>query len=189
MHIYMHFAAGLPMRDIHGWGNLAWYEYTPTTPSGVLRLARFNNDACKVAKLTTGEIVFCSLSDPIRRAARMAGSGVAFFYKTEEEFIYTVDTDLNTGRWELYKESPKCPFGTRTEYIPFHSAGGTTYHGGSSTTSSFRRTDYFEGICAVVGCREKVPSTRKEALLCGKHYGECMEAVRAGVVAGVGGRR
>src|ERR1700734_3632924 len=34
MHIFRHIVDGRPMSEIYGWGNLAWYDYTPEDRGG-----------------------------------------------------------------------------------------------------------------------------------------------------------
>lgn len=179
MHIYKHLADGLEMREIRGWGNLAWYDFTPSKLNGVLRLLRFNQDALEIAKLKTGEHVFCSTAAPIVRAARMAGSCVDFFYKVQPETIYTIE--WNVDKVEMFSSKKKLVFGSRYEPVvgfqhshqqhqhqhqPFHST--TSWESNrTSNGSTLAQKQYQEGMCVRMGCTKiVVGGSRRNAVLC-----------------------
>lgn len=185
MHIFANMVERKPTGDLQGWGNLAWYSMSPAHPEGLLNLLRFNNDACHIAKMVSGEIIFCSTPDPIRRAARMCGGTVKFFYETKEEYIYTCEIEPKTSRMELYKSNNRLPFGTRTSYQhggspdgwPSINVGGNRGNHGFTSPRTSDMSDYNMGLCAVVGCREKtVSGSRKTSILCVKHYQDAMDA-------------
>ena len=209
MHIYAHLTSRMPMTELHGWGNLAWYEFNPEEPNGTLHLLRFNNDACNIARLETGELVFCSTELPVRRAARMAGSEVKHFYRTMEEYIYTA-TRADDGSWELYQSKDRLPFGTRgyttvTEtrtaytpggygtpthpHFPGRNGGGSGRYSGrndfnNSTSIRNHAQDVEEGLCAMVGCRTQVSGTRRTHLICERHWKDAVTDAATRVGAG-----
>lgn len=168
MHIFQHFADRLSTGEIQGYGNLAWYLTTPDHPEGVLHLCRFNNEALHIARLETGELVFASTAEPIRRAARMAGTSVKQFVTIEEEFVYYVKFEP-TGVPTLFKSARKLPFGTRSSYssTPVGVTGwpGGGHHRGSTSITP-GRTSFLAGMCAILGCNKKVTGSRKVSLVC-----------------------
>lgn len=117
MHIFAALAFGTPTREIDGWGNLAWYESTPARPEGVLNLLRFNHEALHACLLETGEVVFASVEEYIRRAARMVGTKVKTHFKLDNEIIYRVEPEHTAdGVWvrdHIVDTKVKLPFGFR----------------------------------------------------------------------------
>lgn len=186
MHIFKHLAERRLPGELQGYGNLAWYEMSPKDPTGTLHLLRFNSDALHIARLDTGEIVFASEKDPIERAAVMAGSGVRSFWNTESERIYYIKVDA--GDASLYKSHNKLAFGTRTSYQACQNqewwnntdTRGTRGTRGGGTLATIHRGEVLSGLCAVVGCHEKVVGSRKTALLCPTHFAE-VRATAAGL--------
>lgn len=111
MHIFAHLAQNLDLEEIEGYGALAWYE------DGLLNFARFNTTDLYIALLETGEIVFCSRQDPIRRASKMFGSGIKTEYKIEERKRYWIAEGPDGGRCLWGGEN--LPFAERTvAHIP-----------------------------------------------------------------------
>lgn len=187
MHIYKNLCDRLSTSEIQGYGNLAWYEFTPMYPEGILYLLRFNNDALHIAQLETGEFVFCSTKDPIERAARMAGSAVHKFFTTTEEHVYYIK--FTDGVPSLYKGA-KLPFGTRTSYQSNansewwegrNAIGGVRRNSSvNSARAAAHRHDVVMASCCVVGCHDKVMSgSRKTSILCAKHWEEVVVAQAA----------
>lgn len=183
MHIFANIAEGKPTGELFGYGNLAWYEFTPAEPDGVLHILRFNNDALHVAKLTTGEIVFCSTENPIHRAARMAGSRVKHFYDITNEWIYT--PRYENGQWILYKSGSKMTFGTRG-WSSSGTAGDMTVWGRRGRSTSFTtQTRYDEeqfrkGVCLTSACSNIVRNAnRNTAVICDECLEKCRRAVSA----------
>jgi len=189
-HIFAAFAEGTPTGEIHGWGNLAWYEYTPARTDGVLHLMKFNADALNVAYLETGEIVFCSELNSIRRAAHMAGTKIKHPFKIEDEIVYYVDPEYDAaGVWvrdRLFDTKEKRVFGFRNAPVQQGYDGGSGYgadytqypyrvHRGAEkinihTIQAAART---ANVCGVVGCEKKVKKSRKNYLICD----DCYDAV------------
>ena len=175
MHIYKHLAEGREMREICGWGNLAWYDFLPEHLEGNLRLLRFNADNLELARLTTGELVFCSTQAPIVRAALIAGSSVQTFYNIQPETIYTIE--MEGEKATVYSSKKKLVFGTRYHIRCLGRVAGppvTSWDG-----NRFRNTDhrnyiqtsadkqYAEGLCMRMGCTEVVVGgSRRNAVLC-----------------------
>lgn len=199
MHIYAHLAAGLPTSEIHGWGNLAWYEYSPKYPTGVLYLLRFNNDMLHIGFLESGEAVFCSTLDPIIRAARFAGSKVRMMVKTEGDHLYRIESLRNeAGVWTrdaIMDTKTKLPFGYRHYYPPnqnsFEDWRGTgcavrngnrysdpysqSHHRdkhASANIHTVQREARASNLCGALNCDEPVDTTRKQRLLCEKHFSQ-----------------
>lgn len=187
MHIFANMAEQKPLSEIHGWGNLAWYEFDEQYPDGVLRLLRFNNDALHIALLGTGEYAFCSTKDTLLRAAFMAGTFVKKFFPTEEETVYTVRKD-DTGEWVLFRQHAKLRFGSRSipnppNYHEYRSVRPNTFDGfpemrgrrlsaGAPTFANIGEKDRCNGICGAKNCGTEVHGTRKSALVCDKHLVE-----------------
>jgi len=114
-HIFEALVGNSPTYEIQGYGNCAWYEMTEERPEPVLHLLKFNADALHVAKLETGEMVFCSTRDPIERAAWMAGSKMKTFYTVEGDTEYLIGpplTEATEPGMVLYRVD-KRPFGYR----------------------------------------------------------------------------
>ena len=88
-HIFMAIAGFSPPREICGYGNIAWYTRKPNE-NPELHLLRFNGDNLNVARLTSGEIVFCSNKDCITKAANMAGSDIKNFCTIDPEHQYNI---------------------------------------------------------------------------------------------------
>jgi hypothetical protein len=192
MHIYAHMAAALPLSEICGWGNLAWYEYTSDHPEGILRMLCFNNDQLHICQLTTGEIVFCSTVSTIFRAAHMAGVDVRKEYDVKERVMYSIGE--MDGRAGLFRTKVTVPFGTRNFFDPTPTRA-TVFHGGYGyPTESPRRspnrtslqsiplaelqsTERREGLCAVSGCIRKVTKDRKVNLVCDGCFAEVMKGL------------
>lgn len=195
MHVFEHFAKGLPTSEIYGWGNLAWYEYTPEDPNGSLYLMKFNADNLYTCLLETGEIVFCSVLETLQRAALMAGSKVETRYKIEDEMVYHVVPEVDEqGVWvkdKILKTEEKRVFGTRN-YFPVsqhtgpNSDSGWEYwerrrrHNGADRAINIttvqahaRRTN----VCGRPGCEKKVRRTRKDYLICDECYSDAFQAV------------
>lgn len=191
-HIFAAFAEGAPTGEIHGWGNLAWYEYTPTRPDGLLYLMKFNADALNVVALETGEIVFCSELNTIRRAALMAGTKIKAPFKIEDETLYYLDPEYDAeGVWvrdRMYDTKEKRVFGFRNAPVQ---QGAEYWDGGYSGSGSYP-THYAprrekinihtigsaarkDNICGVLGCEKKVKKSRKNYLICD----DCYDAVYA----------
>lgn len=188
-HIFAAFAEGAPTSEIYGWGNLAWYEYTPELIQGRLYLMKFNADALNVVMLETGEIAFCSEILPLRRAAMMAGTRVKHPFKIEDERVYYVDPEYDSdGVWvrdRLFDTKERRVFGSRVQPMqvwegwdsgwtggrrndcraPMGYRGGTNIH---NVQHEARRA----GVCGVMSCENKVAKGRKNALVCD----ECYEA-------------
>lgn len=197
MHIFAHLAEGRAMSDIHGWGNIAWYEFDEDFPDGCLRVLRFNNDALHIAKLVTGELVFCSTKDTIIRAAAMAGSDVKKFLTTSEDTVYRLGQDRD-GEWQFFKREPKMLFGTRVE--PFvrqfpdadfqrvYEAHRHTFHEPSRygekppTLATIHFEDRKKDICLINGCLRKVTPNRRNSLVCEEDW----KLISSGVGQGVG---
>lgn len=181
MHIYKHLAEDRDMSEIYGWGNLAWYDYDKTHPDGYLRMLRFNQDALEIAKLSTGEIVFCSTSAPIVRAAAMAGSSVALFYSLQNENIYSVEFD--NDKPTLYHSQKKMNFGNRYDCSLSNNTNNiTSFESNTNRHAGYYKVrmqaqaqkEYLDGICMRMGCTEKVVGgSRKSAVLCA----DCMRNV------------
>ena len=165
MHIFKHLAERRPTGELQGYGNLAWYTSTPEYPEGILHLCRFNSDALHIARLTTGEIVFCSTPDPIRRAAYMVGVGIKTFIATEEEQVYYIKFDGSEP--SMFKSQQKLPFGTRTSYQSCTAYTSTEWPAGRrGNYSTVSRSAYLAGTCAMMSCNNKVTGTRKTSLVC-----------------------
>lgn len=191
MHIYAHIAEHLDMGDIHGWGNIAWYEFDKDYPEGALRVLRFNNDALHIAKLVTGELVFCSTRDTILRAAAMAGSDVKKFYTTTEETVYRFGKD-KSSEWQVFIRDPKMRFGYRTEpiqrHFPVHNSityPRTSDHraGRPINLATLNFENRRNNICMINGCTKKVSTTRRTALVCDDDWKKIM--IDAGRMVGV----
>jgi hypothetical protein len=180
MHIYKHLAERRVTSELTGYGNLAWYEFRPDDPTGTLYFLRFNSSDLHVAKMVSGEVVFCSERDPIERAAKMCGGEVKVFHTLEEEHVYFIRHSPE-GEAVLYK-SAKVPFGPRSSYSANRGRGYDIWDGRHTHTSGgcgsapshhlARRKELLSGVCGVTGCSEKVPGTRKVALVCVKHWTE-----------------
>lgn len=198
MHIYQHISEGLPTEELCGWGNLAWYTTDSDYPTGTLRLLRFNNDALHVAKLTTGEIVFCSLKDSIIRASAMAGSSIHKFFTIEPETVYRVGTAPD-GDWVLFQRTERMRFGGRVApwvgsftQFPHHPTGGDLdrplrMHNPPSplTLATLHQRDRANHICIIPACDHLVTPSRRDGLLCKKHLAEVVDDFKP-VAAGVG---
>ena len=184
MHIFKHLVERRSVTELTGWGNLAWYEFTPKTPEGILHLCRFNADALHIAKLDSGELVFCSFAESITRAARMAGTSVKKFFHTDQEYVYTfIHVD---NEWQVFKSHKKLTFGGRTAvYGGNQNESWTAWENrnrgrNSSYAQNFttrRMEDVGKNICAVSGCTGVVEHSRKTSLICK----ECLVKVRVSI--------
>ena len=176
MHIFAHLAEGRGMEDVYGWGNIAWYARDEQYPDSALRLVRFNSDAMHVAKLVTGEIVFCSTKNPILRAAAMAGSDVDHFFETKEETVYRVGLD---GDWKLFVRDEKMRFGTRTASWtpPIHQSHTPAKEKKpGNILANLQSEERRNNMCMITGCAGKVHPNRRSALVCE----EDMKIIREG---------
>ena len=191
-HIFAAFAEGAPTSEIHGWGNLAWYEYTPLLRHGRLYLMKFNADALHVVRLATGELVFCSEIRPIYRAAKMAGTSIKDTYKIEDEQLYYVEPKYSAaGEWEydqLYDPHEKRVFGFRRVYSGYQGCDASGWPEPDGTYGFVRRHNKILDVnihtvnqtartnneCAISGCENKVKKGRKHNLICDP----CFEKLR-----------
>lgn len=182
-HIFAAFAEGAPTNEIHGWGNLAWYEYTPLRNDGVLHLMKFNADALNVVALETGEIVFCSELNSIRRAAHMAGTKIKSPYKIDDERMYFVDPEFDAaGVWvrdRLFEVKEKRVFGFRNApvqqgwdgaYESYPTASYRPYRQDKVNIHTIQSEARSANVCGVVGCEKKVKKSRKNYLICDDCY-------------------
>lgn len=198
-HIFCAIAGFSPTTEIHGYGNLAWYETTPDSPTPLLHLLHFNARNLFIAKLDTGEVVFCSNKEPIDRAAAYAGTKVDKHFFTEGDKIYTVERDFEGVQGsDMLCNGPKLAFGGRSVQVSNNgSYNGTPWvdaRGGRLNTvfplhpdRSSRRTNISElggkdrrdNICLKNLCENKVKSTRRHQILCETCFAEVMENVEA----------
>jgi len=120
MHIWAHRAAGLSWEELRGWGNLVWYE------DGKLNFARFNSTDLNIATLTNGEVVFCSLFQPLSAAAKMYGNPVKTHWECKEY------TQLQIGQNKESQDIPMLigdlPFFRPTYLTPVYASGGYSSH-------------------------------------------------------------
>lgn len=161
MHLWMHRAEGKPWSDLHGWGNLAWWEHHDRKGKQVLNLARFNNAALHLAQLEQGEYVFASTIEPIRTIARMVGNPVKRVMDIKEYHHYWFEIERN-GLASLWKRDTPLPFSHTT-----YSAGTRTRHSGSNSTSYVGAGAWssvvFDGFCNKC-TQSRIKS--KEQILC-----------------------
>src|SRR5579871_1337688 len=186
-HIFMALAGYSPTTEIHGYGNLAWYEIEPNNPTPTLHLLHFNAGNLFIAKLDTGEVVFCSTKDPIDRAAAYAGTKVDkhFFTEGDKEFTVELNFEGHEGQ-DMLCNGPKRAFGGRsvqsdTRVAPWtdtrsrntiYPLGGGAY--GSDHSRTVRRTnisdlgaaDRRENLCLKNTCLNKVKTTRRHQVVC-----------------------
>lgn len=128
--IFMHLAEGKDLGEIDGYGAVVWYEYQADAPEKRIRyFSRFNTDSLHFARLDTAEheIIFCSTTEAIECAVKMAGYGTKIekWYKTEPLKRYFVQNDHLMVDIDLpWKKNP----------VGFShaSSGGSHYANGSS---------------------------------------------------------
>lgn len=192
-HIFMAIAGFSPTNQIQGYGNLAWYEMSAEYPEPMLYLARFNSDNLILARLKSGEIVFCSTRDPIERGVRMVGGAVDTWYNIKGDFLHSVHASReNPDKDEVYEVS-SLPFGGRVIYNasactsapyqdytdyrqrPFAHTGNTGTGNRSSRRSTFNNgvtihnlgeLDRAANICLTTQCENRVANSRRKELLC-----------------------
>lgn len=203
IHIFAALAGYSEPNDIHGYGNVAWYDVQANrTP--VLNFVKFNAENLHVFSLTTGELVFCSLAMPILRAARMAHVTLDNPYNIHGDQHYFVGTN-DAGNDILY-EGRRIVFGYRSTYnttpglydnLPYggynndtdrrYSFRGRSNNSCSTTCSTTTRTtqrattldsigmtDRLANLCMVGMCKNKVSTSRKNAAICD----DCLSAIR-----------
>lgn len=193
-HIFSALAGLSPTNEIHGYGNLAWYEWTEAAPTPLLHLLHFNAGNLNIAKLTSGEVVFCSLKDPIDRAASYAGSGIDKHFFTEGDKLYTVGLNYeDVPGSDMLIQGPKVPFGGRSvqSHTPIPWVDGRNIPGlvnrnsGYNNSTSIRHTnvselgskDRVDNICLVNACKNKVKNTRRRELICEEHLRDITRAI------------
>lgn len=175
-HIFMAIAGFSPTNEIMGYGNLAWFERTETDPTPRLFLARFNGDNLFVAQLDGGEVVFCSLKDPLEKAAMVAGSKVRTLYATDGDLLYSVHAcEDNPAMDGLFRIRPM-PFGSRAypNNSPnlSHIGDGTHHHSRYGTYTpellidQLGAEDRAQDICLTPSCVRRVIPNRRKALVC-----------------------
>lgn len=181
-HIFHHIAQGTPCDDIYGWGALAWYDYRKKNSDGALRLLRFNSENLHVVRLTTGELLFASTKESLDRACSMAGAKIEGWFTILEEHVFTVVPGAPGQRTELLKSEKRFPFGLRGN-TPARYMTGT--YGFSSNNTTVNVADAIKNVgasmrnanaCVIIGCGEKVGGSRRNYLLCPKHFGQVKEA-------------
>lgn len=148
-HIFLHLAEGKDVKDIHGWGAVAWYQ-TPKGGTKRLFLSKFgNNDNLSVMKLVDGTIVFASTASAINMAARFANIKVDKIYDIKENTQFEIaDNKLySVGTLDWGKE--------RVTYTSNYSGSSGNNWRGSS-------------LCAVPSCSKTVTA---DQLICTK----CLE--------------
>lgn len=186
-HIFAHFAEGRDVKEVCGWGNIAWYEYDPDHPEGWLRMERFNSDNLHIARLKSGEIVFCSTYSAIARGAWMAGTTIETSFEVKENTIYNVEfTPEALDRPVIWHNKTQREFGTRYLYEPITRSnmigtyeddwkdwkGNREYPRRDTsitmpTMAQLQAAERSKGICAAPGCKNEVRGkSRKLALVC-----------------------
>lgn len=156
-HIFANIAEGRPTEDIKGWGACAYFR------CGKLRLLRFNHEALKIVLLETGELVFASTLEPLKRAATMVGSKVKEVLSTKEAIEYTVEVEDGIAK---LVEGIARPFGRTASYatgVYTPSWRGRQMAGGS--VAEIGKTVRDAGLCAMFFCGTKVD--RRKATICG----------------------
>lgn len=188
-HIFMAIAGFSTTNEIMGYGNLAWYERTMEDANPRLFLARFNGDNLFVAQLNDGEVVFCSLKEPLEKAAMIAGSEVKTLYATGGDVLYSVHPlEDDPTRDGLFRVRPM-PFGTRAYPIPPHEFvsidgrarryGGYTYNPSPELPiDQLGAKDRADNICLGSGCTHKVIPTRRKALLCEECFSKVIREMK-----------
>jgi hypothetical protein len=188
-HIYMALAGFSPTQEIHGYGNLAWYDYSTTNPTPILHFLHFNAGNLNVAKLESGEMVFCSTKDPIDRAADFAGTKIDRYFHLEGDKIYWVELNYqDVPGSDMLIAGPKQSFGGRSIQgtgcatpwdghrpvgLPLyeHIAGANPRRMGPSQVrntniSELGSEDRQNNICLNNQCKNKVKQSRRKQLLC-----------------------
>jgi Glutamine amidotransferase domain len=95
MHIFAGLAEGRGVGDLEGYGAIAWFE------DGELYLCRFGTTAMEVATLSEGELVFCSLYNPIDRVSRILGNPIKSKWVVDEYVKYHVKAEIGEdGEWK-----------------------------------------------------------------------------------------
>lgn len=194
MHIFAHLAGKMDLKELEGYAALAWYV------DGELNFAKFNNWDMHVCLLETGEIVFASKLDPIKKSARMFGSKIKVEYDIKDRRRYFIKT-LENGEKGLWS-AEELPFAsTWVRHDPVTS-GGSRYNGpygdyendewfvgrsrstggfsgGSQSTaqraSGFSTVTNSESMCAQCG---RMQIDRKKQLLCSSCLTAHVQAVR-----------
>jgi hypothetical protein len=131
MHIFANLVEGRPTDEIGGWGACAYYD---TDALDRLYLFRFNCTNLCVARLETGEFVFASTDDAVKKAVRFGGGKIAAVFHTEAETQYWISRNAD-GQNTMYKGGA-LPFGFRSSgagrsWKPGASDYTSGYHGGS----------------------------------------------------------
>jgi hypothetical protein len=123
MHIFANIAEGAPTDELCGWGAIAWLTHGA---KGTLHFSLFNMNSLHIAKLESGEIVFCSTKEPISRAACMAGAKVKTFFEVKEGIHYVIgpNPDVPGDTWLLIRGDMK--FGARPAFSASTAAAART---------------------------------------------------------------
>ena len=186
-HIYMASAGFSNPFDISGYGNLAWYQIEGQGEP-VLKICRFNADNLNVFKLATGEIVFCSTSEPVRKAAKMAGSEVKTVVNIDPEKEHTIRPSNDDPNVDEVYTGRRINFGYRyntNHNTPFYSVG----HNGHvndhrrpglvkvKNPSLAGARDRQNNMCIATGCNNKVRRSRAKELLCESCFGPIMDRI------------
>lgn len=198
-HVYEAVVGNSPTNEVYGYGNLAWYDFATPESEPVLHLARFNGENLNIATLSTGELVFCSLLEPIRRAAKMTGSRIENVWTTQGDQDYYVGQEENKPGIDVLIKAERIIFGGRTVSQIYPAADGrrdfsrfswmngddssssstqSTHHQHRKTTESIHISGLNEesrrgNICLGNGCIQRVTTSRRKQLLCNK----CMDEV------------
>lgn len=139
-HIFKHIADNLPMSEIEGYGAVVWYQQLNNSIG--LHFTRFNTFDMHIFTLESGELVFCSLADPVERAVKMFGGHIHTKWKIEDNVHYGIGQD-NDGRDILTNLGPMV-FGSNfgqgsynSHYInPHPQSYYSTYDGYNSSSTS-----------------------------------------------------
>lgn len=205
-HIFMALAGFSPTNEVCGYGNVAWYEVDlenhDTTPE--LHFVRFNGDNLNIAALVSGEIVFASTPESIKKAAMWAGGEVRTFYQVQGDREYIVNVDEKDPDKHVLVEGRRLPFGNRTSYTeyPGHSGnyginGNEEWMRGSGTGRSvipirsvttynskkppnislIGSDDRRAGTCLASSCGMSVKTNRLNQVLCEVHFAEVEKIV------------
>jgi hypothetical protein len=129
MHLFANLAEGVDMQEVYGWGAVVWSDFNMIANKPVIHFTKFNMTDFYVYQLESGEVVFCSYDEAIKKAALMAGTAVKTKYTLGMDEWFFIDTHKDDPtRDTVFTMPSKMRFGYRhqpTQNVQYYSSPGT----------------------------------------------------------------
>jgi predicted glutamine amidotransferase len=135
-HIFRHMIDGLPLGELTGYMALAWWDLKDG--EWTMNFARANTYDLHIATLEGGELVFCSLWQPMSKAAKMMGNKIKTDWKVEEYHHYRMKRE---GNEDTLVDLGALPFATNRA-ASVGGSGQASFAGGSSGRGTSGRDWY-----------------------------------------------